>query len=1197
LKIKIKSGIVIILIFLNILIVGWNLGFVAKNPENHSNCSWDVIKNPLSNEIFYCGIINCKNRNLGINQDDIMPKSIITRSLANSPWPMFRHDLNHTGLSPYNTSANAGKLVWNFTTNNYAIVSSSPAIDSDETIYIGSSDGNLYAIYPNGTKKWNFTTGASVMFSSPAISSDGTIYVGAYDGNLYAIYPNGTKKWNFPIGSFIQSSPAIGSNGTIYIGSHDANLYAIYPNGTEKWNFTTGNQIYSSPAIGSDGTIYIGSKDNNLYAIYPNGTKKWSYITGWSSSPAIGDDDMIYVGSTDNNLYAIYPNGSKKWNFLTKGAIWSSPAISSDGTIYIGSGDGNLYAIYPNSTKKWNFTTGAPVMFSSPAISSDGTIYVGSTDNNLYAIYLNGSKKWNFVTGGLIQSSPAIGSDGTIYVGSYDDRLYAIGITPLILSSGFVKPLLGFTNTFFNYSINYLHKFNKPPVCMNVSIDGINYTMNETDLNDINYSDGKDYFFNTTLNISTNHTFQFFAFADSLFTVSTPLIDAPDVINTPPFIYTYNNLTAIEDIYYEVNYEYNDIDRENVGQLGTWNFSTNASWLAFNSTTAVLNGTPLNEDVGQHWVNISVNDTMDMDFTNFTLTVLNINDNPIINTSNVGITYEDDLYEVDYDATDIDSLIENQIWSLGTNASSWLDIESSTGIISGIPTNEDVGSYWVNVSLNDSEGGSDFSNFTLIVLNVNDPPEIITEDITAAVVDEEYNVDYDAVDIDLGPQNFIWTLNTNATWLGINSGTGILSGTPVLDDLGWYNVNITVDDNYGGLDSHEFILTVIKENLPPLITTDDVLSATVDELYEVDYEATDVDTPLDKLRWSLNTNASWLIIDRITGVLSGTPALKDLGKYWVNVSVTDEVGAYDFHNFTLTVYLTPNLPPNILTEDIQNAVVGQEYSVDYEAEDDRTPVDKLRWFIKSNASWLSINENTGLLYGTPGPEHIGSYQINISVFDNEDGWDWHVFVLYVTQEPIDENNAPILSEPGITPFEGDTETEFIFTIHYYDADNDAPAYIRVVIDNSSYDMTLQTGEQANGTYVYKTKLSEGTHAYYFTASDGIDMVSTNDFTVEIEKLGKVSDDETSWWWLILLIIVVIIILLILFLIVRRKKKEEEKVEEVPQPPTALVEEPVQPSLSVEPTEKYPEEQISVSQQVNVVLPSQTSLIEDSNMEE
>ena len=183
---------------------------------------------------------------------------------ANSPWPMFRHDLNHTGKSQYDTSKNNGQKKWEFTTGDY--VSSSPAIGPDDTIYIGSYDNKLYALYPNGTKKWDFATEWSIE-SSPMIGSDGIIYIGSRDGKLYALYPNGTKKWDYITGNEVLSSPAIGSDGSIYFGSYDGGLYALYPNGTKKWNFTTGDSIFSSPAIGSDGTIYIGSWDCRLYAI------------------------------------------------------------------------------------------------------------------------------------------------------------------------------------------------------------------------------------------------------------------------------------------------------------------------------------------------------------------------------------------------------------------------------------------------------------------------------------------------------------------------------------------------------------------------------------------------------------------------------------------------------------------------------------------------------------------------------------------------------------------------------------------------------------------------------------------------------------------------------------------------------------------------------------------------------------------
>ena len=78
--------------------------------------------------------------------------------LAESPWPMFCHDLQHTGRSPY-TGPSSPALKWSYTTG--LNVESSPAIGADGTIYVGSYDNKIYAINPDGTLKWSYTTGGA----------------------------------------------------------------------------------------------------------------------------------------------------------------------------------------------------------------------------------------------------------------------------------------------------------------------------------------------------------------------------------------------------------------------------------------------------------------------------------------------------------------------------------------------------------------------------------------------------------------------------------------------------------------------------------------------------------------------------------------------------------------------------------------------------------------------------------------------------------------------------------------------------------------------------------------------------------------------------------------------------------------------------------------------------------------------------
>jgi outer membrane protein assembly factor BamB len=345
-------------------------------------------------------------------------------AVENIPWPMFKHDPQHTGQSPFNGSEE-NTLRWRFPTDGR--IQGSPVVGSDGTVYFGSHDSNLYAIGSDGKEKWHFPAKMNID-STPAIAPDGIIFFGSWDMNLYAVAPSGEGMWRGQTHDRISSSPAIGSDGTIYFGADDKFLYASSHDGVQKWSFRTEDRIFSTPALASDGTIYAGSFDNNLYAINPDGTEKWRFKTNGFvfSSPSIAPDGTIYVGSYDRNVYAVYPNGTMKWSFPTKGVVQASPSIDPDGTIYIGSHDNNLYAINPDGTEKWRFTTGDLVV-SSAAIDSDGTIYVGSVDTFLYAINPDGTEKWRFKTNARIFSSPAIGSDGTVYIGSVDGSLYAIG--------------------------------------------------------------------------------------------------------------------------------------------------------------------------------------------------------------------------------------------------------------------------------------------------------------------------------------------------------------------------------------------------------------------------------------------------------------------------------------------------------------------------------------------------------------------------------------------------------------------------------------------------------------------------------------------------------------------------------------------------------------------------------------------------
>jgi len=349
------------------------------------------------------------------------------------------------------------------------------------------------------------------------------------------------------------------------------------------------------------------------------------------------------------------------------------------------------------------------------------------------------------------------------------------------------------------------------------------------------------------------------------------------LIGTRPQMWPLKDIsTALEDAPFKVHYWTNMPSAQ-------WKFKTNTSWLVWNSTTHNISGTPDNGDVDSYYVMINVSHAIWGSVEhNFTLTVNNTP--PDITTKDILEAVEDQPYIVDYNSSD-----DGQgtiTYHLATDANHWLALDPNTGVLSGTPSNDDVGQFQVHVGVDDGNGGWDWSNFTLTVKNVNDAPVIISKDQLNATEDSMYCGLYYATDVDWG-DSLEWHLATNASsWLQIDQVHGVLSGVPTNDDVGKFWVNVTVTDLAGGFDYHNFTLTVENTNDVPVITSVPVTEVRPFDLYVYDVNATDVDVG-DILTYSLDIKPENMTIVTTTGLIQWKPTKQQGGANHVVVNVSD----------------------------------------------------------------------------------------------------------------------------------------------------------------------------------------------------------------------------------------------------------------------------------------------------------------------
>jgi outer membrane protein assembly factor BamB len=308
-------------------------------------------------------------------------------------------------------------------------------------------DGRV-AIDPvdDGSAPWIFETGKGV-FSTPVVDAEGNVWVGSADRSFYAIAPDGTQRWAVRTGEIIDSAALLDDRGRVYFGSGDGFT------STRSMRHGRGNLVLrgrrsardaervhplvrGQRRLGPDGTLYAPTTTSALYAIDRDtgAARWWAVMPDQTWSLAAVD---VATGTPLRRQRQRAPRGATSSPSTWKRAVSSgasartaasaaSPALAGDATFVGGASTASCGPLRPTTARLWEVGL-RDHLYASPALTGDGgLIQPARMGASTPSIPPTGPCAGRSTRSSPLRSSPAVDAQDHVYVGSGEGRLFVI---------------------------------------------------------------------------------------------------------------------------------------------------------------------------------------------------------------------------------------------------------------------------------------------------------------------------------------------------------------------------------------------------------------------------------------------------------------------------------------------------------------------------------------------------------------------------------------------------------------------------------------------------------------------------------------------------------------------------------------------------------------------------------------------------
>jgi outer membrane protein assembly factor BamB len=300
--------------------------------------------------------------------------------------------------------------------------------------FVGTRDGWLHAVRKDGTILWELQAGGS--FGTPLVEGD-TLYAGSSDGNLYAVaIPTGKPRWTYAAREDLSTRPAL-AGGLVLVASLQDTVFAVEAaTGTWRWHHRREQKgekltIQGAAAVQvGGGSAYAGYSDGFVAALdVKTGAARWERKVG-PSGTYVDVDSLALDG---DRLYAAAFSGAVLGlDARTGKELWSAPAPAASRVL---TGAGAVFAVTAASVVALSPASGAVLWTTSldgspgatPALAGKWLLVPAGDGGLRWLEPASGRPLRAFDPGTGILAAPGV-AEGRIYVLSNGGVLFALDL-------------------------------------------------------------------------------------------------------------------------------------------------------------------------------------------------------------------------------------------------------------------------------------------------------------------------------------------------------------------------------------------------------------------------------------------------------------------------------------------------------------------------------------------------------------------------------------------------------------------------------------------------------------------------------------------------------------------------------------------------------------------------------------------------